>query len=224
MIDENARQLLEEEAALYKRSIIYRVLEDDPRGIFLARTVHVINNYTFSYPGTLVLRVNMQRILSDLSKGSTQSDPAVILLSSEDGVLYRAGPLPEGAQDAILSMQGQQSVAKLSGEVYLIQQRTSAKLGLRYFYLIHFRNYQAIRSTYGIMIGLNVLLALLLLHISKRILDSITVHFETLNKKMRVYSSGQLTPIDVGYDYTKRNDELGMPICSWTAWPSKSER
>ncbi len=208
-LSEETRGVIANATALNKRSSVYQVLDSDPGGIFVARTVYTIDNYNFSYHGALVLRVNMQRILRDISNSSVNTEPATILLASQEGVLYSAGPLPDGVEDSVLSIQREQMIADLNGKSYLVQERDLPKLNLRYFYMINFAGYKTLLNTQRIMVVCITALVALLIYASKRSLDSITTHFATLNHKMQVYSSGRLDPIDVGYDYTRRNDELG---------------
>ncbi|MGI5900429.1 MAG: sensor histidine kinase [Christensenellales bacterium] len=208
-LSEEARGIIARATAANKRSSVYQVLDSDSGGIFVARTVYTIDNYNFSYHGSLVLRVNMQRILRDISNSSFNAEPATILLASQQGVLYSAGPLPKGVEDSVLSIRREQMIADLDGKSYLVQERDMPKLGLRYFYMINFAGYKTLLNTQRIMVACISALAIFLVYASKRSLDSITTHFGTLNHKMQVYSSGRLEPIDVGYDYTRRNDELG---------------
>lgn len=209
MIKEDSRRKLNEVAVEKKGNVEYRFLDEDKDGIFLTRVIHTIDDYAFLNHGVLVIRLNIQRLLKDLSKANNTLEPTILVLANDEEVLFSSQELSEETCKKILSMGDEYIVTKIDRKNYFVMERKFERLGLRYFYIAYYEKYDLIRSVYIITTVIIILVATILLFTSKNILDSITVHFDTLIKKMEIYSSGKFESIDVGYDYSKRNDELG---------------
>jgi len=210
MIKEDSRRKLNEVAVEKNGKVEYCFLDEDKEGIFLTRVIHTIDDYTFINHGVLAIRLNVQRLLKDLSKANNTSEQTILLLANDEEVLFSSQKLPEAICKKILSMNREYKVLKINGKNYFVMERHFKLLGLRYFYMAYYENYHLLRSIYIITTVVIILVASILFFTSKHILDSITIHFDNLIKKMVIYSNGNFESIDVGYDYSKRNDEIGM--------------
>lgn len=209
MIKEDSLRKLNEVAVQKKGAVEYCLLDEDKEGIFLTRVLHTIDDYAFSNHGVLAMRLNIQRLLKDLSKANNTSEPTILTLANNEEVLFSSQELSDEICRKILAMDDEYMVTKINNKNYFVMERKFERLGLRYFYITYYEYYDRLRSLYIITTFAIILVATILLFSSKHILDSITVHFETLVKKMEIYSSGKFESIDVGYDYSKRSDELG---------------
>jgi len=209
MIKEDSRRKLNEVAVEKKGNVEYCFLDEDSEGIFLTRVIHTIDDYAFVNHGVLAIRLNIQRLLKDLSKANNTSKPTILILANDEEVLFSSQELTEETCNKILGMDNEYRVTKIDRKNYFVMEREFKRLGLRYFYMVYYEKYDLLRSVYVLTSIAIILVAALLLFTSKNILDSITVHFDNLIKKMKIYSSGNFESIDVGYDYSKRNDEFG---------------
>ncbi len=209
MIKENSREYLNEIALNKNGAVEYCLLDEDNTGIFLTRVIHTIDDYEFVNHGVVVVRLNLDRLLKELSRESTTPYPNILLLANDNEVLFSSQELPTEASEKILNIGGNYTITKIDKKYYFVLERKFERLNLRYFYMAHYEHYALLRSAYIFTSISIILIATLVLFSSKRILDSITLHFDTLVKKMEIYSSGKFESIDVGYDYSKRTDELG---------------
>lgn len=209
MINEKSRRELNEIAVQKKGTVEYCLLDEDKEGIFLTRVIHTIDDYAFSNHGVLVMRLNIQRLLRELAKANKTPEPTILILANDEEILFSSQELSEETCNKILSMDGKHIVTKINKKNFFVMERQFERLGLRYFYMTYYEKYDVLRKAYILTTAAIILVAAILFFGSKHILDSITVHFDNLIKKMRIYSSGKFESIDVGYDYSKRNDEFG---------------
>lgn len=68
MIKENSREYLNEIALNKNGAVEYCLLDEDNTGIFLTRVIHTIDDYEFVNHGVVVVRLNLDRLLKELSR------------------------------------------------------------------------------------------------------------------------------------------------------------
>lgn len=183
---------------------------EDPEGLYMSRFIRRIDRFAFQPLGTIVLRINIQRLLKDLAASNASLSPRLLLASPDQTACFSSTPGSESLLPALRELKGDYGIVSVDGEPYFSVSHNAGFLNWNYYYLV---SYATVSHTFRLLRGTVVAIILIssccIFLAANYILRGITVHFSTLRQKMDAYSLGQFEPRDYGYDYSRRHDELG---------------
>lgn len=185
--------------------------EGDPDGLMLCRMIRELNNYDYEEIGYLAVRVNITRLLQDLSSSQGAYSSYMVLKSSSNNIVFNSSKDDETQLPSNLNDTNYYEIIRYHSKPFFTVSRKLGFWGSTLYNLVDYsRTQRTITWIFLLSVGIVFLTSLLVIAIGWKILNSIVVHFDTLNQKMHIYSSGHLDPPDVGYDYSFRPDELGQ--------------
>lgn len=210
MISEESRKELVAQAQEHAGAVCWSVLEEDPDGLFLSRLIRRVDGFDLRQLGVLTLRINVARLLKDLSTSGNSLSPCLLLTSPDHKILFSSDLSSAPSLDELQKLTGNYGIVRYQHIPYFVVSRDAGFLNWQYYYMISYQTVSNATSwLHFLALAIILLSSSLVLMIGCHILSGITVHFHTLHQKMKAYSLGHFEPLDVGYDYSRRPDELG---------------
>ncbi len=181
-------------------------------GLFLARNIRRIYRTQLDSLGTMLISINMENLVTSSTLFSSQYEDAAYLLFDEKVPVYHSKNLTE---EQTLQIQNSNiedyKVIHLGSDDYFAVKGTIPTYDWDYICLV---SYDSIASTIaiskGICIGIILLMILISFLLSRKLITSVTGHMITLVEKIRAFGLDETKTLDVGYNYTNRNDEIGI--------------
>lgn len=157
---------------------------------------------------TLFVEVDMEKLMQ--ASGSVQG-PAYLILQTPSDRIYFPQPFPSEMENSGYQSVSEYEVLRSGGNVYFITSGSLPYTGWRY---VHFSDYEYlfshIRTALQTAIAIFLFTTLLVLAIEYAVIGRLTSHFRVLVAKMKHFESGAPEPLPVSYDYSLRNDEIGI--------------
>jgi two-component system sensor histidine kinase YesM len=177
-------------------------------GIICTRAIRKIKYLNLDNLGVLIVHIDLAKIIHDSQQQVGEKNNPDIAIFSDKQAIY-----PENMEYLfdILPAHGPYSILTIDGEKQFVVQRQAGSLGWIY---VSFTSYNSI--FHSILFSKLMFSTALLLSITAAIgiagglTKNMLRHFDKLGLKMESFRQGKLTPIDVHYDYSGRQDELGM--------------
>ena len=174
--------------------------------ILLCRQIRKVQNLSLDVIGTIVVRVDLDTIIN---RAQISTNHRIILLDNEM-TLYSTQPIDKSYIQMMLNTHNNFSISKVNNADYFISvyqlPYPDWLLGLAVPYNDIFRSILFTRLS---MLLLIPLIGFIIMLTANPLISSLTCHLSKLTQKIESLHSGNLSPIDVGYDYTNRFDEFG---------------
>lgn len=194
------------------REKLGQVIWYDPPGIegglICARSVRKIRNLDLKEIGTLIIHVDLEKIIRDSQAAVAGSQSFSIAIQADGETIF-----PRGQDNwiSLLPSDSEYGVQLVGDEEYFIVQKTSEAFGWVYLGLSPYKEvFQSILSVRLIFVFALLLAIGLSIWSSNRLTRNVIRHFDKLKQKMESFGRGDLNPVDVQYDYSQRKDELGV--------------
>lgn len=181
-------------------------------GLFLARDIRQIKNFSLDSIGELIINVNMDELVSLANTPDTSYDTAYYLIvNEEDSVIYASGGIEPDEANAVSRLKDlDYGPVSLGGHSYFAVRGTIPNYHWNYISLVPF-------DTITRSLDLSFLVVALILTVgtgavvllSRLFIRSIIRHFDSLNYKMAVFSKNELVIPESDYPYQERQDEIG---------------
>lgn len=184
------------------------------QGLILCREIRQYKDLTLDNLGTLILCIDISEMLNS-SPLFSGYDSFYYLIEDEKGSVFYT-TLPESlAGSASFSDSQKQSLLHFNGHWYLSMTGSLRQNDWRYTCLVSYDNIaHTLTSSRLLSAVLLFSCILLILLVSQKLIESFTMHFAFLIRKMQLFSSSkdalQAPVIQNGYDYAGRRDEIGM--------------
>lgn len=182
--------------------------ENNTGGIICARSIRKKRNLSLEELGVLIMHVDLEKMIRDAqSTAGSQRPTSIAIISQNDTIFANEGYDLAG----MLPPDEFYGIRVLSGKKYFMVQRPAGSLGWIYMGYSPYNDiFQSIISAQSIFIAAVAVAVGISILVSTRMTKSIIRHFYTLGQKMDSFRNGNLTPLDVNYDYSWREDELGV--------------
>ena len=181
------------------------------RYLFLARQIRKIDQLELSDLGTLVIAVDMNVLLEELTQETKNFQNIFWYICKNDQDFYSAPQLDEKALEQVRHQTGAYHTIVTHGHSYLVLKGSLKSLKWDYFQLLPYdaitRSRHYVFRVYVIAIVAGVTLTIFLIHLSIR---RITHHISILCQKMASFHGDSSQIIQTPYDYSKRTDEIGQ--------------
>lgn len=185
---------------------------NDQYGLFLGREIRRIKQTKLDRLGSLLVCIDIDEMVKSATHFSNQyEDASYLMLDGGDLIYHSKNFTDEQAMKIQSSLDSSYKILTLNNHNYFAVRGRIPDYEWDYICLV---SYDAITSALKIsqvlclsLIGLSIVFTLLL---SRRLINSVVYHFSTLMDKMKAFGKDETTIPNVEYDYSSRNDELGI--------------
>lgn len=184
----------------------------DEYGLFLGRTINSIESYKLEPLGTILLNIDMERLLDKEMEIMQGKEKISFAIFENNDMLFHTGSLSEKSADEIVKDNiSKYQIITLQGHKYFVVYGEIEKYNWDYYCLVSWdrmnKNIERVRLIWivcivGVMFLVVTIFALMLREIMK--------HINRLLKKMKKFAQNNNEIPTVEYDYSMRNDEIGI--------------
>ncbi len=182
--------------------------------ILLVRSIRKIDNLDLSTIGYLVLRIDFNYIASQILRNSGYSYKEItmfVLDEKNSAIIYPSDINDDKSLDFLKSTKSREySINFINNKLYFVTYKQSQYPAWFFYLMIPYGDiFKAIAMTQIISLFALMVTVGILLFATHKINNNMLIHFDILSQKMTSLRNGKLEPIDIPYDYSKCNDELG---------------
>lgn len=185
----------------------------DDNSILCVRQILKIENLDLDSLALLIIQVDLKSIINDTLKiaNADSSQPNIAILQGNDRI-YPSKLTNTSFWDQIFSesQEGYKIVHNGKDALFSVS-KTLTYPNWRYYLFVPYNQiFRSIIISTIFSVIIVVFLIGLIIWMASILVNNIIKHFDKLMTKMESFKSGVLDPIDVHYDYTNRQDELGQ--------------
>lgn len=184
----------------------------DEYGLFLVRSIRRIDHLKLDELGVLIINVNINQMLEDLTANSGNSAGPLYLICSDRQIICHS-PALDGVtyEELVGNGSDSYSVVKLEGKRYFMVSGHLASTGWNYFCLSPYDGlYNNILFFQRLFVCLILVSFLLCLLLTKALIQPLILHFNNLMQKIRVFGNDSFEIMELPYSYENRKDEIGL--------------
>ena len=183
----------------------------DEKGLLLVRSIRQIKNMSLDTLGFLTIKIDMNEIIQDATNFGNQFSNASFILLDNKEVLYCSDSISESEAETLMNLNSNYDVVALGKHQYFAVKDIIPEYNLDYICLVSYDSIQQYISKIYIFYILIIVVSILLsLSLSTSLVQNIIKHFEFLIEKMRAFQDSDMKVILNLYDYSNRQDELGI--------------
>jgi two-component system sensor histidine kinase YesM len=184
----------------------------DKFGLFLGRQICRAQNLQLDNLGGMVICVDINSMLAQVSQNSTQYGNLSYILVNGNDVISRPSDFTKDMVNATLEKaDGEYAVVKTGGHSYFAVRGNIPNFSWQYICLVSFDKITATRFVSEfVCIGIIILAIILGIYLSGILTGNIIRHFKTLLEKMKAFSKDETKILEIAYNYEERKDELGV--------------
>src|SRR5699024_8879235 len=177
----------------------------------VTRDVRYYRTLTLEHLGIIIIRFNMDEIITDITGNSTKDQINLVIFNENDELVYSVNDeLPAENMANQVQDDAGFSFIDLDNERYFATYRPSKKMNWTYVIMSPYNSlFTTIISAKRAIIVTYTTLFLILMLVGMRNVSSITRPIESLNKKMKRVQTGELTVFGAEKDVYYPKDELG---------------
>lgn len=181
-------------------------------GLFLGRNSRRIDQMKFETLGTLVIDIDMERLIRDATQSILLSDKAYFIFYQDDHVLYCSKDLDcEEPLKVRSDIKGEYDTVRCGSGSYFALRGTLDNMNWEYVCMIPYDNIaSSLRLSFAVSLGLVLLVAVVAIFLCQWIVRSLTGHFKELISKMKAFGKDESVLPVSQYDYSSRQDEIGL--------------
>ncbi|MBT9777912.1 sensor histidine kinase [Clostridium sp. MCC353] len=185
---------------------------NDQYGLFLGRDIRRIKQTRLDHLGTLLVCVDIDAMVKSATEFSSQYENASYLLIDGDDLIYHSKNFTEEEAVSIQSaLDSSYKILNLNNHNYFAVKGRIPDYDWDYICLVSYDAMtSALRLSQFLCISIILLCVIFTLLLSRRLINSVVYHFNTLLDKMKAFGKDETTIPNVDYDYSARNDELGL--------------
>lgn len=179
-------------------------------GIFLVRTVRRIDSLRLDALGTIIVNIDIHSLIKEATKTITLSEDVSYILTDPKSKqpFYMSDKINKKNLNTTLIKNN--DICVVENNRYFTVKGYIPKYNWEYLCFVEYNSILASRSNTKIMCLLLVLLsAFVMLLISRKLIESLTIHFHYLIRKMIAFGKDDSVLPQIGYDYSQRKDEIG---------------
>lgn len=183
----------------------------DTSYLFLIRQIRKIEHMELYDLGTLAIAIDMDVLLDEITKESRNFQNIYWIFCQDDQTIYSSPQLEDPVLPELKNIPGKYGIISTGGHYYFALRGQLSGPGWEYFQLLPYDSMTASQKflirTYFIAFLAGLALTIYLIHLSIR---KITAHIGVLCQKMASFHGDNTEIIQVPYDYSRRNDEIGL--------------
>jgi two-component system sensor histidine kinase YesM len=184
----------------------------DKYGLFLGRQICRAQNLQLDYLGSMVINVDINSMLAQLSQNSTQYGELSYILVNGNSVISRPPNFTKDMVNATLEIaDGEYAVVKTGGHSYFAVRGNIPNFGWQYICLVSYDKITAAMFVSNFAcVGIIILAIILGINLSGILTGNIIRHFNILVEKMKSFSKDEIKIPETAYNYEERQDEIGV--------------
>lgn len=208
-LDEAMYESMVQQAGQLKGQSVWVV--EDSGGLFLIRTIRKINRFPLEDLGTLIVQVDVEKLITSASKFSSTLEQSSILLSSQGKLVCSTGDLSFDSYQGEIHYDTDYEIIGSDRQKYFCVNRVIEQTPLAVTCLLSYNQifFPMIR-TYILTFFVIAIVLIGVCMISNQLILNMMSHFQVLIQKMDRFSGkteGDSIPV---YDYSQRGDEVGL--------------
>lgn len=184
----------------------------DGYGLFLSRDVRKAKNLELSRLGTILVNVDIEKLIATSINTDMLSEPAEYILLNKERIIYYSDNLDvkSTAELNATIKDNKTGVIRLNDKQYFYVRTGIPKTEWDMICVV---SYQRIFLTqlYTKLgaLAINAVALVIVFLIARLFINSITKHLSSLVKKMQTFAKSQIFVPENHYDYSNRKDEIG---------------
>lgn len=184
----------------------------DTYGIFLVRSIRRIEHLKLDELGILIINVNLNQMLEDISASGNGENRVSYILCSQEQLLYVPEHLKKLSREEMSSLPSSSfSIQDLCGQKYFIVPGSISSADWNYYCLSPYEGmYRSIRFFQNLFIVILISSLFLCILLTTMLMRPLMTHFDTLMKKINAFGNENFEIIQVPYSYENRQDEIGL--------------
>lgn len=203
---------LEKEAESAGGRLIWKSGSCFQNAVICARQIRQKEYLKLNKLATLFIEIDMEKlVIKSMSQADKDFRNTRLILETSEGTFYYPYPFPLSTDSLAANTIKDYEILELDKNKWFI---TAGSLPYTQWKYLNFSDYddlfskinQAVIMAIMILIVTTVIVILL----QNMIISHIIFHFRLLEQKMKHFESGCPEPLSVGYDYSGRNDEIGI--------------
>lgn len=184
----------------------------DEYGLFLGRTVNSIDSYKLEPLGTILLNIDMDRLLDRETEIMQEKEKISFVIFKDDEMLFHTGSLSEKSADEIVDNNiSDYKIITLQGHKYFAVYGEIEKYNWDYYCLVSWdtmhENIEGVRVVWNMCIAGVIIVVFI---ISAFMFKGIMKHIKRLLEKMQKFALNNNELPKIEYDYSARKDEIGI--------------
>ena len=181
-------------------------------GLFLGRECRRVDQMNFQTLGTVVVGVDMDRLVRSSTNSVLHSDETQYILFDTDTEFYHSESLDSDEINTIgKKLKTDYGVISVNAGKYFAVKGSIGNTSWNYICLVPYGHISATLNFTKLMALVVILVSVLIsLLLSRMLIRSVTSDFSRLIQKMKAFGRDESTPPDTGYDYSGRTDEVGV--------------
>lgn len=181
-------------------------------GFFLVRDIRKAKNLEFTRLGTIIVNIDFDKLIHSSINTDMFFDPAYYIVLNNDNVVYRSQELATLNTDNVAAdLQNKEfGVMRLDHDRYFYVRTPIQKFKWEIICLVPYQKvYSAQILSFAGAFAINLIGAFLVFLVARLFINSITIHFSNLVKKMQTFAKSHTFKSTDSYNYLERMDEIG---------------
>lgn len=182
------------------------------QGLFLVRDIRRIDRLKLDRIGTVMINVNMDKLLEKSRKSVSDSDYAYILYDENYHEFFHTNTLSKNTIQNINTVASKKyGITHINGKTWFYVKGEIPDFDWSYVSLTDYSSISGALKQYLKMICLLfVMIILISLFLAQKLTHSVTKHFDILMDRMHSFGQNNKILPPAPYDYSKRKDEIGQ--------------
>lgn len=203
---------LEKQADLAGGRLVWQSGRQYQNAVVCARQIRQKEYLKLDKLAVLIVEINMEQLIH---KTMLQADNSLrntsLILDTGEGIFFYPSPFPLSTEKYDSFDIEKYAILNLGGTKWFV---TSGNLPYTQWKYLNFTDYNdlfsRINQTVATAVIILIITTVIVILSEYTIINHIIYHFNLLEKKMKYFESGCLELLPVGYDYSERNDEIGI--------------
>lgn len=181
-------------------------------GLFLSRTIRKIDGLALDALGTILLEIDMNQLVKESTNFEKQYGQPMYVIRSKEQELYHTDNLSDEAMETIaLETIDQYDIRTIDGNSYFITHGSIHKFGWDYYCLVSYEEVSdKIMNVQWVCIGLTIFVFAAIVGLTANLTGKLMIHISSLKERMKQFAADNMSVPALLYDYTDRQDELGI--------------
>lgn len=181
-------------------------------GLFLVKELRETKFLSLRSLGTLIINIDLDKLISQTTSFENNYENLSFLLADGNNLLYASADMTQQELIDLKSHLNQgYGILEFNGESVFAVHGFVPDYGWDYISMVSYESIShAISVTLRICTFVMLFSIVLTIFSSSRILTTLTKHFDWLIHKMNRFGNGNYSPIEDGYNYSERKDEIGQ--------------
>ena len=189
--------------------VVWRI---DQQTLLLCRLVRRTSPFTLESLGLVTIGFNLDAIINRCTNFKNNFSAAYYMLVQDDHVVYAPRDMDEMlVQNALESNREGYAIVKWNGHRYFALRGAVGEQPWEYVSLVSYDEiYAATRVSIKLYTGVLLIGLAVSICLCNLLMRRLTRHIDNLILKMQTFGQNNAQRVDVHWDYTQRNDELGV--------------